>query len=132
MRIDDCPFCMHNWGGLNVVDRNATGSIVAIKPLNPVTPGHLLVIHSNHTDSAADDPEQAGFLVAFAAKYVAKEGCDANIIVSVGPAASQTIEHTNVHIVPRTAGDGLMLPWTGQDKDQDPAEAQPKRKRRAS
>jgi diadenosine tetraphosphate (Ap4A) HIT family hydrolase len=41
-------------------------------------------------------------------------GLQANIITSIGPAASQTVMHTHLHIVPRTEGDGLHLPWTGQ------------------
>lgn len=125
--MSDCPFCLHNWTHLQIVDRNATGSIAAIKPLHPVTPGHILVIHAKHTESAAEDPEQAGYLTAFAAKYIARHNLEANIITSIGPNATQTVEHTHVHVVPRTAGDGLMLPWCA-DHDEEP----PKRKRRAS
>lgn len=124
--MSDCPFCLDNWTQLQIIDRNATGSIAAIKPLHPVTPGHILVIHAKHTESAAEDPEQAGYLVAFAAKYVARHNIEANIITSIGSDASQTVFHTHVDVVPRTAGDGLMLPWSAA------AEEPPKRKRRAS
>jgi diadenosine tetraphosphate (Ap4A) HIT family hydrolase len=121
--MSTCPFCLPNWVNLEIVDSNTTGSIAAITPLNPVTPGHVVVIHSKHTDSAADDPEQAGYLMAFAAKYVARNDLEANIITSIGHAASQAIDHTTVHIIPRTEGDGIALPWTAQ---------QDSKKRRAS
>lgn len=124
--MSDCPFCLDNWIHLQILDRNATGSIAAIKPLHPVTPGHIVVIHAKHTESASEDPEQAGYLVAFAAKYVARHNIEANIITSIGSDASQTVFHTHVDVVPRTAGDGLMLPWSAA------AEEPPKRKRRAS
>jgi histidine triad (HIT) family protein len=44
---------------------------------------------------------------------------DANLITSVGSAATQTVFHLHVHVVPRRAGDGLALPWTSQKADAD-------------
>lgn len=38
----------------------------------------------------------------------------ANLITSRGGAATQTVFHLHVHVVPREAGDGLALPWTPQ------------------
>ena len=39
-----------------------------------------------------------------------------NLITSVGAAATQTVKHLHIHIVPRHEGDGLHLPWTEQKK----------------
>lgn len=39
-----------------------------------------------------------------------------NLITATGSEATQTIPHFHVHLVPRLAGDGLTLPWTGQVK----------------
>lgn len=38
----------------------------------------------------------------------------ANFITSAGPAATQSVFHLHVHLVPRFEDDGLILPWTGQ------------------
>ena len=108
----DCPFCRANWVNLDIVDRNQTGSIIAITPLNPVCDGHVLVVHGQHRADAAEDPDQAGFLMNFAAKYVRSRGLEANIIASIGSTAGQNVLHSCVHIVPRHVGDGLKLPWS--------------------
>jgi diadenosine tetraphosphate (Ap4A) HIT family hydrolase len=34
-----------------------------------------------------------------------------NIITSIGKAATQSIKHLHVHLVPRTEDDKLMVPW---------------------
>jgi diadenosine tetraphosphate (Ap4A) HIT family hydrolase len=114
--MTDCPFCHPNWDKLDIVDRTPGGSIAVVKPIDPVTEGHVLIIHANHADSAAHATGQAAGLMEFAAKYVKRLGVDANIITSIGPDATQTVMHTHLHVVPRRAGDGLALPWTGQKK----------------
>lgn len=121
--MSDCPFCPHNWRNLDVV-RTGTGTLV-INPLDPVVDGHVLVIGHAHNASAAVDPVQAGRLMETAAQYVRRQGIEANIITSIGPAATQTIRHTHVHVVPRRPGDGLTLPWTGQKKRDLPARVAP-------
>ena len=52
----------------------------------------------------------------FAARWAEGQEDDFNLITSSGPAATQTIPHIHVHYVPRWPGDGLHLPWTGQEK----------------
>ncbi len=96
------------------------GALV-IEPLNPVTPGHMLVIPREHLEDGADRGAEEGdwrgldFAVALARKYVQEERIgDCNLITSRGPAATQTVRHLHLHIVPRRIGDGLALPWTGQ------------------
>lgn len=109
----DCVFC-------NLIDeqRHHGGAhgIVWFTPLNPVVPGHLLVVPQKHVTDASEDPittartmERAAILLQ--TRY---SGQDANLITSIGEAATQTVRHLHIHIVPRVAGDGLHLPWTGQ------------------
>jgi diadenosine tetraphosphate (Ap4A) HIT family hydrolase len=52
-------------------------------------------------------------MVPLAAIEVSHLGA-ANFITSAGRDATQTVFHLHIHIVPRHAGDGLALPWTGQ------------------
>lgn len=86
-------------------------------PLNPVVEGHMLFVSSVHTDNASQSPAITGLVFAATARW-AGNGSDNqyNLITSVGEYATQTIKHLHVHYVPRVAGDGLTLPWTGQEK----------------
>lgn len=86
---------------------------VVFEPLNPVTPGHLLVVPKRHVDNAAEDPHLTG-KVMLAASVMAGKFPSANIITSIGAAATQSVTHLHLHVVPRREGDGLALPWTGQ------------------
>lgn len=84
---------------------------MAFIPLNPVTPGHTLVIPRNHYEDASSEPLITGMVAEVAARIAAGQY---NLIVNCGPEASQTVFHLHWHIVPRRAGDGLLLPWTNQ------------------
>lgn len=88
---------------------------LAIVPLGPVTPGHVLVIPRVHVEHFAQAPIVTGQTAARAAQYAARHG-DANLITSRGPAATQTVKHLHWHVVPRAEGDDLPLPWTGQER----------------
>jgi histidine triad (HIT) family protein len=93
------------------IDPLARG-VVIFEPLHPVAPGHMLVVPRPHVRDATEDPVLTGWVMAAAARLAARVG-DCNIITSVGPAATQTVFHLHVHVVPRRPGDGLALPWTG-------------------
>jgi histidine triad (HIT) family protein len=83
-----------------------------IEPLNPVTPGHVLVVSRYHIINFADDETFTAETMNAVALYAQEVGLgDANLITSKGAAATQTIEHLHVHLVPRREGDGLRLPW---------------------
>lgn len=90
---------------------------VAFRPLNPVVPGHYLVIPKTHVSSVFADPAAAGLAMKFAGYLANRMKLEAaNFITSAGKAATQTVFHVHVHIVPRAEGDGLKLPWTDQQK----------------
>lgn len=111
--MSDCPFCKRIHAG--EYDYRDTYN-VAFRPLNPVTPGHFLVVPLTHVANALEAPHYAGRAVRFAARLGAEMGLDAfNLITSSGEAATQTVFHLHVHVVPRREGDGLALPWTGQE-----------------
>lgn len=110
----DCPFCGRiKRGEYDYYDRYS----VAFQPLNPVTPGHFLVVPRRHAASAQTSPLDAGRAVRLAAELTRQMGlADFNLITSAGGHATQTVFHLHVHVVPRREGDGLHLPWTGQVK----------------
>lgn len=105
----DCVFC-------DIIANKApaqwvanVGGAVAIVPLNPVTPGHVLFMPKVHVRDAFESPAITGEVMEAACRYAAQD--NANIITSVGAAATQTVFHLHIHIVPRFAGDRLALPW---------------------
>ena len=108
----DCPFCGRvDRGEFDYFD----GYSVAFEPLHPVTPGHFLVMPRVHVTSALEAPEAAGHAASFAASLAGDMELAAfNLITSSGVAATQSVPHLHWHVVPRTEGDGLHLPWTGQ------------------
>jgi histidine triad (HIT) family protein len=115
-RDSPCVFCA-------IVEERAPAEIVrrwtdtiAIVPLNPVTPGHVLVIPHAHVKDAASAPVVAGLTMQRAAELAGWRYGSANIITSIGAEATQTVMHLHLHVVPRAAGDGLALPWTGQQR----------------
>ena len=92
---------------------------IAITPLRPVTPGHLLVIPRRHVSDFAQIPEVSAATMRRAAE-LARDRFDPwqpmNLITSRGHEATQTVFHLHVHLVPRREGDGLALPWhAGKD-----------------
>lgn len=110
---DGCPFCdyegpsdiLHEWGEV----------AVALEPLNPVTLGHVLIVPRAHVRDASEDPVFTGMMFGLAAALC--RDVDAyNLITSKGPAATQTVQHLHVHVIPRRDGDGLTLPWSVTQK----------------
>jgi histidine triad (HIT) family protein len=107
----ECVFCRIVDGTEPVRNERRWADTMAFEPLNPVTPGHLLVIPTRHVRDFTEDPYISGRVMRRAAE-IAVPPC--NLITSAGEEATQSVMHLHVHIVPRSAGDGLALPWTGQ------------------
>jgi histidine triad (HIT) family protein len=88
---------------------------VAFTPLNPVTKGHLLVVHKLHTNDFTENSQISAEVMAYASEIAALfYGEDVNLITSKGKLATQSINHLHIHLVPRTKDDGLQLPWSTQ------------------
>ena len=103
-----CPFCDYAGPSEVLLD---LGDVFFISPIAPVTAGHCLAIPKQHVEDALEDAEVTGRVMEAAAWFAAG---DVNIITSVGAAATQTVKHLHVHIVPRREGDGICLPWDCQ------------------
>ena len=115
MSISDCPFCAlarNPEDADREVHVNNDMSVISFEPNNPATPGHRLFVPIDH----AEHPDHQAVADAFGAAewWGGMHAEQFNLITSSGPAATQTVPHIHVHYVPRRAGDGLALPWTGQ------------------
>jgi diadenosine tetraphosphate (Ap4A) HIT family hydrolase len=103
-----CSFCRRISRG--EYDKKLPGW--SFEPLDPVTPGHRLFVSSQHVTDAAEDWYTTGRVFSNAADYARREGVPFNLITSAGSAATQTVFHFHVHYLPRSEGDGLLLPWS--------------------
>lgn len=133
---EGCPFCGRI--AREEYDGAWLGG-VHFEPLNPITPGHRLFVTREH-ESPLEDPFDymsgmsraqrvdrglrpnpprgvnavLGLFHAWRHEHRLTEPY--NLILNAGAEASQTIEHLHLHYVPRREGDGLVLPWTGQER----------------
>lgn len=92
--------------------------VMVFEPLDPVVPGHLLVVPVMHVDDATVNPQVSAAAMKVASKVASRYDA-ANIITSIGRAATQSVFHLHVHVVPRASGDGLPLPWSRRRIERD-------------
>lgn len=45
-----------------------------------------------------------------------------NAISSAGAPATQTVFHLHIHVLPRSAADGLLLPWSDPGGPEEPCQ----------
>lgn len=119
-----CPFCEIAAGTAPARFVYTWPDALAFIPLNPVVAGHTLVIPRVHVTDFAADPEVSAATMrraAEAARGIRPDG-PMNLITSWGAAATQSVAHLHLHLVPRAEGDGLALPWysgkRGKSKEQ--------------
>ncbi|HEY9414057.1 MAG TPA: HIT domain-containing protein [Pseudonocardia sp.] len=108
---EPCVFCAIVAGTAPATIVAEWSDAVALVPLGPVTPGHVLVIPRRHVADLAEDPAVTAATVRRASQWIAGRHESANIITSMGAAATQTVFHLHVHVVPRAVDDRLMVPW---------------------
>lgn len=112
----DCPFC-------SIVAGQAPATFVfqdehcaAFMDIQPVNPGHVLIVPVRHATSLADlSAAAAGHLMQVAhgiAGALRHSGlrCDGvNLLLADGEAAMQEVFHVHLHVFPRFPGDGFGL-----------------------
>ncbi len=121
----DCIFCKivaEEIGSIQIYDDAST---LAFMDINPIAPGHALVIPKQHWPNLYDMPdEQLGYVSATAKrvatavrKALAPDGV--SLIQANGKGAAQSVFHFHIHIVPRTLGDDLKINWQLKPGDTD-------------
>ena len=106
-----CVFCGIIAGAEPATVVRCWDDALAIVPRSPVTAGHILVIPVQHVEDYTTDPD----VTAIVARRAAAVGqYPSNLITSAGAEATQSVRHLHAHVVPRSEGDGLPLPWTPQ------------------
>jgi histidine triad (HIT) family protein len=112
-----CLFCRIARGEIPSARVLETSELVAFLDIAPVNPGHVLLVPRAHHATLADLPDDlaaaSGELLPRLCRAVREAtGADAlNVVVNVGAAAGQTVDHVHWHVIPRFTGDAVHWPW---------------------
>ena len=125
MASANCLFCRIVAGEVPAVRVHEDERTIAFMDIAPATRGHVLVVPRAHADDvhdidAADLAACATAAQALARRLRERLGADGiNLLSSSGAAAWQSVGHFHMHVIPRYAGDPLVLPWTPTPGDAD-------------
>ena len=110
--MSDCLFC-------NIISGDVPSHKIyedevgyAFLDINPVNPGHALVIPKAHaSDMRESSSEDLAHMMDVVKKLVPSilnevGAIDFNIVSNIGPIAGQSVFHTHFHIIPRFENDG--------------------------
>ena len=115
--MDDCVFCKIISGQIPAAMLVETDKVVSFLDINPVNPGHALVISRRHVRSLIDMDEAEQNEMISVARRVAAALVEAtgwpdfNILHNAGRSAGQVIDHAHTHVIPRKSGDGFAFGW---------------------
>jgi histidine triad (HIT) family protein len=113
---DDCIFCKITEGQTEASLLYSDEKVTAFLDIQPINPGHALVIPKLHAPQLADlAPESAGRIFKVAVRIsqaTRKSGirCEGvNLHLADGAVAGQEVFHVHLHVIPRFKGDGFGL-----------------------
>src|SRR5216684_2383916 len=114
--MSDCTFCEILSGGLQSSIVYQDDKCTAFMDIQPVNPGHILVVPNFHATYLADLPEDQGALLFHIARRIAAAlrssgiRCEGvNLFLADGEAAGQEVFHVHLHVFPRYKGDGFAF-----------------------
>ena len=125
--MKDCLFCKIAKGEIPSTKIYEDEKFLAFLDINPVNPGHTLIIPKEHYKDTASTPDEVLSELIIRGKKIGKaliEGLEAegfNFTTNNGKAAGQVIFHTHFHIIPRKSDDGLKL-WSQKKYKEGEAE----------
>ena len=92
---------------------------LAFLSIQPITPGHVLVIPKVHANRFGEIPSEVCVQMMQAGQHIARALCNSelqfkerrcegvNLFLCDGPIAGQTIAHAHLHVLARFVGDGF-------------------------
>jgi histidine triad (HIT) family protein len=113
---DGCIFCRVAEGNAPASFVHEDDLVVAFMDLAPANPGHVLVIPRLHATYIAELRDGEGtrlFEVAVAVAEAIRRAsfrCEGiNLFLADGEAAGQEVFHVHLHVIPRFAGDAVVI-----------------------
>lgn len=120
--MEACIFCEIAAGRASASIVHADDLVTAYLDINPVTPGHLLVVPNGHYVLLSDLPDglpehmlRVGLRLADALRSSGLPCEGINLFVADGEAAGQEVLHHHLHVIPRWAGDGYEISASAWD-----------------
>lgn len=119
MLNNGCIFCKIVKGEIPCYKIYEDKEVLAFLDINPVNPGHVLVIPKNHYELLEDLPDELLVKIIFVVKKLVPSVKNAvkskgiNLGLNNGREAGQLIPHVHFHIMPRFERDGHRL-WEGK------------------
>jgi histidine triad (HIT) family protein len=124
---DECVICQLVTSEIEVSMLHQDELCSAFMDIQPVTPGHLLVVPNRHAVFLADITEDEGAQIfrigqrmAAALRKCGVKCEGVNFFVADGVAAGQEVFHVHLHVIPRFPGDGFGLKLPPDYKDRPP------------
>jgi histidine triad (HIT) family protein len=113
----NCIFCKIVAGKVPSFKLCEDDRALAFMDINPLNPGHALVIAKGHWPDLYAMPDADLAAVAKCARRVASAVEAAvkpdgiNLLQANGPGAAQSVPHFHVHVLPRRLNDGAKMNW---------------------
>lgn len=113
---EQCVFCAIVAGDARASKVHVDEVAVVFMDVNPVTPGHLLVVprcHAAGLEDLDDDTSahvwSLGHQMGRALRRTSLRCEGINLFLADGEAASQEVPHFHLHVFPRFPGDGFRI-----------------------
>ena len=113
---ENCVFCKILSGEFQCSEIYRDNEVAAFLDIQPINPGHVLVIPVKHTPYLENLDSDIGAKVFVVAQKISKairksniKSTGVNLFLADGEDAGQEVWHTHLHIFPRFANDGFGL-----------------------
>jgi histidine triad (HIT) family protein len=123
MSASDCIFCKIVAGTAECHEVYQDNATLAFMDIQPANDGHCLVIPKEHFEKVFDMPPAAFGALASTAAKVARAVNEVlppggiNLVQANGELAGQSVYHVHIHVLPRRAGDNLLINWDRNRKE---------------
>ncbi len=121
MAVEDCIFCKIIAGEVPAAKVIDTKNVISFLDINPVNPGHCLVVPKRHVETLIDLDQNELHNCIFTAQRVARAVMEAtdspglNLLQNNHRCAHQEVKHVHFHVIPRKPDDGFSLGWRQQE-----------------
>lgn len=116
LEMEHCVFCRIVEGVAPASIAYDDEKVLAFMDIQPVNPGHVLVIPKAHAGGLSELDEETGahmfrvaMRIANAIKHSGVKCEGVNLLLSDGEAAFQEVFHVHLHVIPRFKGDGFGI-----------------------